>query len=720
MRRRTFLQRIGSILAVLGVTEAEWLSLGNRYYQALAQPSPRKLALLVGINQYPKFSALSGCLTDVELQRELLIHRFGFQGSDILTLTEEQASREFIEAAFLDHLGKQAKPGDVVVFHFSGYGSRVKLETSPDTMQNALVSANISRDSQDGKIVNYILEETLLRLLRSLPTDRVTAVLDTSYYAPSPVLGLKIRALQESVEAKLAAEELDFLQQLKTQKVSSSAIVLAATSEPKQPAREGLFSGFSAGLFTYALTQYLWEFTPATTIQVALSDVENSLSKLGSKQQPGDMENLSPQRREALNSPPTLVGKGAGRLGFPDDVDGMIGAEGVVSAIEEDGKTVHLWLAGLPPQVLLYYGVNSRFSLATTEQLVLRSRTGLTAKAQISQIEGANSLQVGQFVQEAVRVLSRNIHLIIALDTGLERIERVDATSAFAGFSHVSTVVVGEKPADYLFAKLQQTPSRYGLFSLSGELIPNTTGEVGEAVKLTVQRLAPKLSTLLAAKLWRLTENQGSSRLALKITLEIINDISPRVIMQRETVRNFKTETPIKKSLPTPIVPIGSRMQYRVENQSDRPVYLILLGLNNNHTAIAFYSWETPQEPNTVDTKPLLKEVVIAPGETLTLPQTNTASEWVVSGPASECEHQLIFSTATFNGTLAALNTAKYSTAEQGPIGRLLNSLDVVQALLQDLHNASTLKTEMNGTPADSHSLDVNNWASLSFSFQVV
>jgi hypothetical protein len=706
MKRRTFLHRIGSILAVLGVTEAEWLILGNRYYQALAQPSPRKLALLIGINQYPKIPALSGCLTDVELQRELLIHRFGFQGSDILTLTEEQASREFIEAAFLDHLGKQAKLGDVVVFHFSGYGSRVKLGTSPDAIQNALVPANRSKGSQNEKIVNYILEETLLRLLRSLPTDRVTAVLDTSYYAPSTLLGLKIRALQELVEVKLAAEELDFLQQLKTQNLPSTPIVLAATSEPKQSAREGLFSGFSAGLFTYALTQYLWEFTPATTIQVAFSHVENSLLKLGSKQQPALLSSQKNQHITSLQPEST------------------IGAEGVVSAIDEDGKTVHLWLAGLPPQVLPYYGVNSRFTLATTEELVLRSRTGLRAKVQISQIEGANPLQVGQLVQEAVRVLPRNINLTIALDTGLERIERVDATSAFAAFPRMSTVVAGEKPADYLFAKLQQTPSRYGLFSIGGELILNTAGEVGEAVKLAVQRLAPKLSTLLAAKLWRLTENQGSSRLALKASLEIISDISPRIVMERETARGFKTETSIKKSvqmrliasLSTPIVPIGSRIQYRVENQSDRPVYLILLGLNNNHTAIALYSWETPQEPNIKDTKPLLKEIVIAPGETLTLPQTNGASEWVISGPALFCEQQLIFSTTPFSTTLAALNTAKYSTPEQSPISPLLNSLDVTQALLQDLH----LKTEMNSTAADSYILDVNNWASLSFSFQVV
>ncbi|WP_375501301.1 caspase family protein [uncultured Nostoc sp.] len=708
MERRTFLNRIGSILAVLGIAEAEWLSLGNRYYQALAQPSPRKLALLIGINQYPQIPALSGCLTDVDLQRELLIHRFGFQRSDILTLTEEQASREFIEAAFLDHLGKQAKPDDVVVFHFSGYGSRVKLETSPETMQNALVPVNVGEYAQNDKIVNYILEETLLLLLRSLPTDRVTAVLDTSYYLPNTVLGLKIRALQESV-AKLAAEELDFLKQLKTQKLSSTPIVLAATSEPNQPAREELFSGFNAGLFTYALTQYLWEFTPPTKIQVALSYMENSLYKLGSKQQPAL---LSSQKNLDVAS---LV------------PDSLIGAEGVVSAIEEDGKTVHLWLAGLPPQVLLYYGVNSRFTLATTEQLVLRSRTGLTAKAQISKIEGANPLQVGQLVQEAVRILPRNINLTIALDTGLERIERVDATSAFAGFSHVSTVIAGEKPADYVFAKLQEIPSHYGLFSLSGELIPNTTGEVGEAVKSTVQRLAPKLSTLFAAKLWRLTENQGSSRLPLRATLEIISGISPRVVMQHKTIRTFKPETSIKKSLSTPhsllptaIVPIGSRMQYRVENQSDRSVYLILLGLNNNHTGVAFYSWETPQEPNTADTKPLLKQVVIAPGETLTLPQTNSASEWLISGPACFCEQQLIFSTAPFSETLAALSTVKYSTAEQQPIGSLLNPLDVAQALLQDLHNASVLKAEMNGTAADSYILDVNNWASFSFSFQVV
>ncbi|MDF5711265.1 MAG: caspase family protein [Nostoc sp. S4] len=715
MKRRTFFNRIGSILAVLGLTEAEWLTLGNRYYSALAQPSRRKLALLIGINHYPQFPALSGCLTDVELQRELLMHRFGFQRSDILTLTEEQASREFIEAAFSDHLGKQAQAGDLVVFHFSGYGSRVNLETSAEAMQNALVAANNSQEAQKEKIVNYLLEETLLLLLRSLPSKQVTAVLDTSYYLPSSAIGLKIRTLQESPEAKLVTEELDFLKQLKTQKTLSTPVVLTATSNSKQSAREGFFSGFSAGLFTYALTQYLWEATASTKIQVALSRVDNSLYKLGSKQQP---KLLSTQK----NQPQALL---------LDNLllDSSSGGEGAVTDIEEDGKTVQLWLGGLPPQVLLYYGVNSRLTLPTTEQLILRSRSGLTAKAQIAKIEGATPLQVGQLVQEAVRVLPKNINLIIALDTRLERIERVDATSGFAAIAHVSTIAAGEQPADYIFGKLQQPPSRYGLFTLDGELIPNTAGEVGEAVKVAVLRLAPKLSTLLAAKLWRLTENEGSSRLAIKATLEMISDTSSQVLMQRQTQRTLTSQSlspdainrvSTQSSVSTPTVPIGSQMQYRLQNQSDRPVYLILLGLKNNQTAFGFYSWNISSQANATDTKPLFKEVVITPGETLTLPQTNDDSEWVIPGTTFFSEQQLIFSTVPFSATLAVLNTTKYPTPEQQSIAPLLNSLYVVQALLLDLHNASAIKTESSTTTVDSYILDVKNWASFSFNFQVV
>lgn len=707
MKRRTFVQRIGSILAVLGITETEWLTMGDRYYQALAQPTPRKLALLIGINQYRKSSSLSGCLTDVELQKELLVHRFGFQPSDILTLTEEQASREFIEAAFLDHLVKQAKAGDVVVFHFSGYGTQLAGES--DILQNALVTTNENQEPPDSQIANYLLEDTLLQLLRSLPTDHVTAVLDTSYSVPTitqPTV-LRTRARQESAGTQLATAELDFLKQIKTQNPElKPPVVLSATSQTQQTARELLMSGFSAGLFTYALTQQLWESTPATAIQVSLSQVASSMQQLGSKQQPGLLS-------KKKNQPGIVTVENL----LPDS---RTGAEGAVLAIEEDGKTAQIWLGGLPAQVLEYYGVNSRFSLATGTQLVLRSRTGLTAKAQVLKVAETTPVQVGELIQETVRVLPRNINLILALDPKLERIERVDATSAFAGVGHVSIVVAPEQPADYIFGKLPQTPSRYGLFTLGGELIPNSDGGVGEAVKVAAQRLSAKLSTLLAAKLWRLTQNQGSSRLPVKVTLEIVSSISPRVVMQQQTVRNLKDEPGAKKPLSNPVIPIGSRIQYRVQNLGDRPIYFMLLGLRNNRSAIAFYPWQTPQEPNKPDNQPQLKQVIIAPNETVTLPQTTGASGWVISEPAYSCEHQLIFSTAPFNTTLDTLEKAKSSTGDQQPIATLVNPLEVGQALLQDLHNASDIKAEINGTATDAYIFDVNNWASLNFCFQVV
>ena len=92
MKRRGFLQQISGLLAALGVAETEWLSLGNPYYQALAQPNQRKLALLIGINQYPQSSAPGVCVTDVDMQTELLINRCGFAASEILTLPVDNRS----------------------------------------------------------------------------------------------------------------------------------------------------------------------------------------------------------------------------------------------------------------------------------------------------------------------------------------------------------------------------------------------------------------------------------------------------------------------------------------------------------------------------------------------------------------------------------------------------------------------------------------------------
>lgn len=715
MRRRIFLQRIGSVIAVLGITETQWLSSNNRYYQALAQSNSRKLALLIGINNYLRHPALKGCLTDVELQKELLVYRFGFQPSDILCLTDEQASKDLIEKAFFEHLINQVKPGDVVFFHFSGYGGRIQSE-------NALITAD-GNNAQNTPNVNYLREKTLLLMLRSLPTEHVIAILDTSFNIVNDTnKGLAIRAYPTILTTGIDYNDLDLQKQLK-EKINTTlpALILSATSNQNQLAREAQMSGFNAGLFTYALTQYLWENTPATTVKVSLERVTSVMQQLGSNQQPNIFNGNRNQQRQILNS-----------NFLPSD---SITAEGAITAIEEDGKTLQLWLGGIAPQILEYYNANSQFQVIANSDLpllTLRSRLGLTAKAAI--IGGTDSSltpQPGQLIQEVVRAVPKNINLNIALDNALERIERVDATSAFATLSRVKSVIAGEEAADYLFAKLPEkskdissatstvvSPSRYGLFTLSGELIANTSGEVGEAVKVAVQRLAPTFKTLLAAKLWRITNNEASSRLGVKAKLETINGATSQPVMQRETVRynSLSTNQQFNSSYAsTPNIAIGNRIQVQVENQSTHLLYLMILGLDNSKNTFALYSWQKSEDNATSDTNPQLQNITIAPGTAMTIPQTTPGFEWMIQGLNNLCEINVICSTSPFTQTLTALASAKNPKSDKACIQLLSNPREVTQALFSDLHNSAEKKDV-----SDVYMWNVNNWASLSFVFQVV
>jgi hypothetical protein len=90
---------------------------------------------------YPTgISSLGGCVNDVRLQYELLVHRYGFNPQDIVIVTDEGsarglnlaageivsgATRDNIISRFRSHLIEQAKADDVVVFHYSGHGSYV-------------------------------------------------------------------------------------------------------------------------------------------------------------------------------------------------------------------------------------------------------------------------------------------------------------------------------------------------------------------------------------------------------------------------------------------------------------------------------------------------------------------------------------------------------------------------------------------------------------------
>ena len=806
--RRIFLQQAGLAMLTLGVTET-WLSSLNddswlapwvkQHYQTLAQPTARKLALLVGINDYPRNLNLKGSITDVELQQELLIHRFGFKSSDILVLKGQQATREEIEKTFIEHLVEQAIPGDVIVFHFSGYGSQVKvpqpliqqeLKTN-DSLQptyklaNSLIPIDGIFPTKGTAAGNDLLEDTLLLLARSLATDKVTMVLDTSYQSIGNVLqdGLRVRSFPNPPTERPSSEELAFQEKLKTRINSSRqplkmkgnglsmpGIMLKATGG-NQIATEVQWNGFSAGLFTYALTQHLWQVTPASTVYFSLRRTAETVeSIMGEGQQP---QLLGTRKKSPLTY--FLLPKSPR------------GAAGVITKVEDNGKTALISLLGLPAILLEHYGVHSLLTIkesttaktigqnsaisTSTEvssaqmQLQIRSREGLSVKANLVNqlVSNVGQLREGQLVEEHIRVLPHNLGLTVALSADLTRIERVDATSALANIGVVSSVVTaGEQAADCLLDKGNKDDSKavdqtqpnsevdlsednqiflprengYGLFTIGGVSIPNTEGVENEAIKSAANRLAPKLETLLAAKLCRLTVNEGSSRLAIKATLETIeskNQQKPQPLIVRETGYREKMSgvisSPVKdiqllssstnNSAELTHLPIGSKVQYRLENYSDRSVYLMLIGLDSNGNAIILYSPDSDSQSTSFGHQSTLKHRCISPGETLIIPQPSSSLDWIVSGPVGLAEIHLICSQTPFLKTLEALSTMKHPKGEGERVVDLLNPLEIVQALLQDLHTASAVSSEIIGSVSDSYTLDVNVWATLPFIYQV-
>ncbi|MDX2212533.1 MAG: caspase family protein [Oculatellaceae cyanobacterium bins.114] len=783
LTRRAFLQQTGVVLSAIGFSDIG-VSVLTQYQQVLAQPTHRKLALLIGINQYPeqvcdyipvRGNALNGCLTDVELQRELLIHRFGFHPSDIVTLTDQQGTRQAIEDGFLMHLTQQARPGDVVVFHFSGLGSRVKIDAIADHTHSSLVPIDGVLPTEENPAIHDVLLDTLNLLVRSLPTDQVTTVLDLSYVDPNRVIqnNLRIRSRPSTPTGQLNDRELALQDQLLSQlKLSRDTwanqqaeqfpgITLTAARQ-QQGAIEAQWSGFSAGLFTYALTQQLWQTMPATTLRVNFSRVASLVNQSAGEEQ-------QPQLSEAKGQTPNTAYHLAPLTPA---------ADGVVTAIEEDGKTLQLWVGGLPSSTMDYYGSNTVLTLlpqpgepvhpsegdrleqpipsATelsdrstpltqeTHLLQVRSREGLMLKARLVNPTAAAVPYVGQFVREAVRLLPRNISLGIALDSTLERIERVDATSAFAAVPKVSTVVGAEQPVDYVFGRvirdaqtvataLTNSPhinlsevaptndvspkGRYGLFNLGRVAVPNTLIQGDEAVKTAVNRLTPQLRSLLAMKLLRLINNPGSSRLGVRATLEIIAP-QERVIAHQESSRapwqppqNKLAQLATDGSIST--TTIGSHVRYRLQNYSDRPVYFTLLGADTRSGAIALYpiSSSDPDQPN--------PQNVIAPGATVLLPPPVPAPAWIINGPAGLTEIHIVFSRAPLTQCIATLDTAVGSNNTVYRVGALSNALEVVHALLQDLHQASVAIAPTSDIPSDAYLLSVDAWASLSFAYQV-
>lgn len=619
--RRHFLQFASSMLATLGISQLEIEQQAIRYAQVLAQNTPRKLALLVGINRYddPRLIQLNGAVNDSELQKQLLIHRFGFNPSDILTLTERDATRENILQAFQEHLIKSAKPGDVVVFHYSGHGSQV---ADPDkVLDGGRVSTIVPIDSglppgypHKGGKVNDITGHTLWLLMQAINTENLTFVLDSCYSggARKGLLTVRsrpgdqelLRITDPKIQLLASNEEQEYQKQLMSRlKLNSAGLsaqrkigvpkgVMLYAAQANQEAIDAPFGDISAGVFTYVLTRYLWQETGADAVNQVIVSTTNTTKRI--------LEEYFPSSN-SLQEPSFNVKQGSdnGKQAVYFFSRKSIPAEAVVTKVQ--GNQIDLFLGGIDPRSLKAFGRGATFAVVDSQgqeqgHVQVESRQQLNARGKLipATTRGA-IIAAGTLLQERSRAIPSNLTLDIGLDPSLGQ-DTEQAKQALQAIKRIQPVSLSQQELQYILGRISKSyyqqlqklkvknipeVGSIALFSPAQDLIPGSAGIPTEKITDAVKRLQPKLKSLLAARLVKLTLNTSSSKLAVSAVMQRVD--GSQILAESFTVRGGEVKIPSRSRGTTPqtsnaekLQP-GTEVQFVVANNEPRDLYISVL-----------------------------------------------------------------------------------------------------------------------------------------------
>jgi hypothetical protein len=673
---------------------------------------------------------------------EVLQLRYGFLASDIVTLTQQQGSLAQISETFAGHLQQRARKGDGVVVYFSGYGTYTppqSISLSPSWEQAIPSLGLLPADGlMDGDRPQSLGLGTLIGWLQSLKTKQIMLILDCGFAPTATQFQGNLRSRSGGSLAVNSATAI--ANGLTTPKFSLTPVTLISAAAPGQTAVEGQMAMTTTGLFTYGLIQSLWEAASAN-LMTSLWDHSRLLlvPRLGSRQ--------TPQWQAANNSPDFLSS-------LPSVV---AGEGGILPGAISPALQSHL--AGLSPLVQQKALLHSFYQATAISQ---RSTMGDATQIpfappplwQVSNIKGqrislvplnpasadqdeeknvevplSDVIALGS-LREIYRAIPKSLALTVALGDDLERIERVDATSAFGAIATVEAIInAGDGRADCVFGKLDA--HRYTLFSEGGKPFqPLTESESSGAIKTVVSTLESSLNQLLALKWLTLLANADSTRLGVQMSLTQQNSgdnplprslyawRSPRDPLgsaphlpksQNSDSRDYAPNVPSAPPDFLPTATANQTLQCQLENFSNETLYGCLLGIDNRNLGVAGIF-----DPQLMLLKPLQR---------LTLPR-NDAPLWSVSSEKGIAQWFLVLSRHPLPSTLAALaqqvtsnNTPPSTLTLPSRLLVLKNLLSVVLALVEDLSRHPPAGVSV----ADDVILwDTADWLSLPIMYQVL
>jgi hypothetical protein len=235
-------------------------------------------ALLIGIDDYsasrltrpPGSSApddrdwpnLRGAVNDVSILRELLVLLYGFKPEDIVTLTDQGATRAAILQAIDRRLIQPAAKGDVLFYYFAGHGSQVPNSRSdePDKLDESIIPADSRLGAPD-------IRDKELRVLFNRVLDRgafLTLLLDHCH-SGSGFRGLTTGAHPRGI--RRAADDIKDATPYGPRPDLRGALVLAATQDADAAWERKDDEGGMHGAFTWAWIRALRDAAASESAQ---------------------------------------------------------------------------------------------------------------------------------------------------------------------------------------------------------------------------------------------------------------------------------------------------------------------------------------------------------------------------------------------------------------------------------------------------------------------
>ncbi|GAA0171199.1 hypothetical protein LIER_25289 [Lithospermum erythrorhizon] len=239
--------------------------------QAPAAPPTmgRRRAVLCGITYKGHPKSLPGSINDVICMKNFLINKLGFPNSSVILLTDDEMDRSRIPTKMnirraLHWLVQGCQPGDSLVFHYSGHGSKLR-DSDGDEVDGHDESLCPVDYETEGRMLDDEINEIIVRPLPRGAT--LHAIIDTCFSGTF----LDLRYLCRINKAgNFMWEDHRVRHRYKGSK-GGTAISISACDDHQTSGDTTAFSGKSNGALTYSFIKTLGTMPKMTYGQLLIT-----------------------------------------------------------------------------------------------------------------------------------------------------------------------------------------------------------------------------------------------------------------------------------------------------------------------------------------------------------------------------------------------------------------------------------------------------------------